>query len=546
MDVVSPVSCLCACDFYNDADIAAVQIVYHLLRNQSAVDIVNAGDAATPLFYAVQKGFSECVRLLVRAGADPHFVVAQTGMSIVQTACNGSNVEALRQVMEVVNVNAIMDNGRTALHWACYYGKMPFVRQLVGSGASVHVEDEEGCTPLFWAVYSGHANVVRHLLRHGADSQAKASDGSRPLHWAATYNHPTVCELLLLDDCDVDAMYNYGMTALHHAADLGFDQIVTVLLAHKASTEARVREQTAMDFAVAKGHKRVVELLGRASEIAASRDTGNVPLSQLSAEEMAGFLSLKHLAMYVDKFTELSLDGKQVTDIFKNTASASVFMQSVSKDVVERFRQLCQQGMYNISDAKRGGYSRAMKFYEEKLQSTMQLALKHGVNHDEVCDETFSLGMERQYEARRVFQAIDVDHSGFLDSEEIAHLAASLGFPREGVGVFLKHYDADRDGKMSSEEFVSFFNEMKNPSRKAQARVKKLREKSAKRVRRASAAAATSQKSSSPERERDPLARRASRTLPASPRSDSSSPTATSRPAKDSLGAPGSLPAIGR
>jgi ankyrin repeat protein len=104
-------------------------------------------------FYAVQKGFSECVRLLVRAGANPHFVVNSAGgMSIVQIACNGSNVETLRQVIEVVNVNECMQNGRTALHWACYYGKMGFVRALVAAGASVHIQDEEGCTPLFWAV----------------------------------------------------------------------------------------------------------------------------------------------------------------------------------------------------------------------------------------------------------------------------------------------------------------------------------------------------------------------------------------------------------
>jgi ankyrin repeat protein len=141
----------------------ADEVVYLLLRNQAAVDTVNTTDGATALFYAVTKGYSECVRLLVRAGADPHFVIASTGESILQLACNGTNVETLRQITEVVNVNAPLQNGRTALHWACFYGKMPFVRQLVARGASTHVVDEEGCTPLFWAVYSGHTNVVRQV-----------------------------------------------------------------------------------------------------------------------------------------------------------------------------------------------------------------------------------------------------------------------------------------------------------------------------------------------------------------------------------------------
>ena len=50
--------------------------------------------------------------------------------------------------------------------------------------------------------------------------------------------------------------------------------------------------------------------------------------------------------------------------------------------------------------------------YEEKLGGAIQVALKHGVSDDEIGDEAFSLQMERQYEARRLFQTTDVDHSG--------------------------------------------------------------------------------------------------------------------------------------
>ncbi len=67
---------------------------------------------------------------------------------------------------------------------------------------------------------------------------------------------------------------------------------------------------------------------------------------------------------------------------------------------------------YNISEAKRGGYAQAMGQYEEKLGGAIQVALKHGVSDDEIGDEAFSLQMERQYEARRLFQTTDVDHSG--------------------------------------------------------------------------------------------------------------------------------------
>ena len=138
----------------------------------------------------------------------------------------------------------------------------------------------------------------------------------------------------------------------------------------------------------------------------------------------------------------MQLDGAKVENIFKSQSSSNVFMQSIAKEVVQRFKILCGQGMYvadslvvrpfvrllseeptnhhpaipatrptnhththtcththryNISDAKRGGFARAMKFYEDKLLAALQIAMKHGVNHNEINDEAFSLSMERQY-----------------------------------------------------------------------------------------------------------------------------------------------------
>jgi len=73
-----------------------------------------------------------------------------------------------------------------------------------------------------------------------------------------------------------------------------------------------------------------------------------------------------------------------------------------------------------------------------------------------------------------VFQQTDVDHSGFLDSDEIAILSDKLGFPKQAVEVYIKEFDNNSDGKMSLEEFVEFFNQMKHPSKAAKQRVKRL------------------------------------------------------------------------
>ena len=82
--------------------------------------------------------------------------------------------------------------------------------------------------------------------------------------------------------------------------------------------------------------------------------------------------------------------------------------------------------------------------------------------------------MERAYEARRIFHKMDVDHSGFLDLEEVETLAKSLGFKKEAARVYLEHFDTNNDGSIGIEEFVEFFNVMRSPDR---SRAKKLKKK---------------------------------------------------------------------
>jgi hypothetical protein len=82
--------------------------------------------------------------------------------------------------------------GRTALHWAAFYGNRRIVRSLVASGADVNAQDHDGCavsacgknrphwpslrrrlpcryTPLHYAADNGASDGVAELLLRGAD-----------------------------------------------------------------------------------------------------------------------------------------------------------------------------------------------------------------------------------------------------------------------------------------------------------------------------------------------------------------------------------------
>jgi ankyrin repeat protein len=59
----------------------------------------------------------------------------------------------------------------SALHWACYMGRMQTAQYLINVGCSIHDKDSELRTPLHRAVQvslHGHVPIVAMLLRMGA------------------------------------------------------------------------------------------------------------------------------------------------------------------------------------------------------------------------------------------------------------------------------------------------------------------------------------------------------------------------------------------
>ena len=89
-----------------------------------------------------------------------------------------------------------------ALIVAAYDGYKDVVEQLIASGTSVHVVDDEGHTPLHVASLKGHRDIVEFLITHEAQIDARTKDGCTPLYLAAYRKQREIAQLLL----------NYGAT----------------------------------------------------------------------------------------------------------------------------------------------------------------------------------------------------------------------------------------------------------------------------------------------------------------------------------------------
>ena len=83
------------------------------------------------------------------------------------------------------------------LHEASKRGNVPFLKELLSAGVSVHSLDRAKNTPLHWAARAGHPEAITLLLPHKPNLNAQNKLGDSPLHCAAWSGNPKCVELLL-------------------------------------------------------------------------------------------------------------------------------------------------------------------------------------------------------------------------------------------------------------------------------------------------------------------------------------------------------------
>ncbi|KAG2458143.1 PP16A phosphatase, partial [Polypterus senegalus] len=107
-------------------------------------------------------------------------VVFPDSITLLEAATRNDVEEVQNMVKSGISPDLYNEDGLTALHQCCIDDFEEMVRILLEAGADVNACDSELWTPLHAAATCGHLSLVELLISHGANLLAVNADGNMP------------------------------------------------------------------------------------------------------------------------------------------------------------------------------------------------------------------------------------------------------------------------------------------------------------------------------------------------------------------------------
>jgi len=178
-------------------DLAAGQgysaIVETLLFADADIDSLDE-DSGTALMSAAAGGYIGIVETLLEAGADPRrkdcygkrsiaFAAEKGHVEIVNLLASLSTPKDRQQASLMIKLAQQGPPSQEIKNFfqAAERGDMHAVKEYLDAGGDVNAIDEEGWTAVFEAAHRGHINIIELLIAHGADINHIDNVGSYPL-----------------------------------------------------------------------------------------------------------------------------------------------------------------------------------------------------------------------------------------------------------------------------------------------------------------------------------------------------------------------------
>ncbi len=290
-----------------------------------------------------------------------------------------ASVASLAAVRDTRLIDAVKDS------------KVKTVQALIRARVDVNAPAADGATALHWAVHRDNLTTADLLMRAGARPNVTNDLGVTPLHLACTNRSAAMVSRLLTAGANPNATLPRGETVLMECARTGnADAVAALLRAGARVNEAeKVNQQTALMWAVAQQHPKVVQVLleGGADIRARSRtypqivETGNRGGSgDVSTVLRGGSTPLLFAARVgdVESARLLLASGADVNDALPDGASALVVAAHSGHGALGAL--LLEKGAN--PNAAEAGYSALHAAIDRSDLSLVQALLRHGANPD--------------------------------------------------------------------------------------------------------------------------------------------------------------------
>ncbi len=119
---------------------------------------------------------------------------------------------------DATNMEAVGENGSTALLIAARKGEADVVSELIALGADVNEKNNDGNNTLWNGVYAQNETIIRALVDAGIDKDNRNDNGATALMYAASNALDEMVELLLSLGCDKNIQNFDDYTALDLAS----------------------------------------------------------------------------------------------------------------------------------------------------------------------------------------------------------------------------------------------------------------------------------------------------------------------------------------
>ena len=211
----------------------------------------------TALIAAAEQGSSNMLELLLEYGADPNHPVRGEG-TICMAARIGSIecIETLSLAGADVNQRSLQD-GNAAIHICCSCPDM--LEALLALGADADLCNTAGDSALHLVAAAGLLSSVVQLISSGASVSVQNQEGKLPVMLACEGNHDDVVQFLLtkMDDTALQTTDHNSKTLVHIAAEVGLFELLPHLVSRSmdlGSFTVPGAGGTAAHIAAAKGH----------------------------------------------------------------------------------------------------------------------------------------------------------------------------------------------------------------------------------------------------------------------------------------------------